>query len=562
MELNIRLAGAAGQGLATTSDLLGLALTRAGYFAQARNDAESRIRGGLNFNHLRAADEPRPGVTDRVDILIAQTEAAATEFAPLLAEGGVIIAQDDWSLKGAAPFFLAPLAQEAGNAKAAGTVAFGALARLMGLDRELTEKVVTGKFGDSGKLAEVNRRALETGRQAAEAWDRSDEFRLPPTQPADRLWLSGAQAIALGAVAAGVTFVAGYPMSPATGILAGLASFSDQAGVLLEQAEDEVAAINMVAGAAYAGARSMTATSGGGLCLMTEGVSLLGMIEAPAVIALAQRPGPATGLPTRLAQGDLNLVRFAGHGYFTRIILAPRNIGDCFEVAAAAFDLAERFQTPVFILTDQLLQDSFGSLDRPVIEGLPEARHYMTADQLNALDAYRRYQPMEDGVSPLAAPGASEQVVVVDSDEHDYDGHLTERADLAQEMAQRRLDKTAAAMEAAWPPEIEGDARAETLAVCWGSTYETAAEAVARLRAEGRAIGLVNLSWLWPLPEEELTELVGQAEKLIVIEASVGGELAGVLREVTLRRPEVVVTKLDGRPFTVDGLYARLSEEM
>ncbi len=562
MELSIRIAGAAGQGMATTSEMLGRAITRAGLFAFARNDAESRIRGGLSFSHLRCSERELAGITDHIDLLVAQTREAAESFADLLSPDGLVICQADWGLEGAAPFFLRDLAVEAGSDKAAGTVALAALAGLLGLDGGLIETVIRERFAGNDELTAINLKAADLGRVAIEEWGATGRFALPKGEPNGRMWLSGAQAVALGAVAGGATFVAGYPMSPATGVLVNLAAWSKRAGIVVEQAEDEVAAINMVAGAAYAGARAMTATSGGGFCLMTEGVSLLGMIETPAVIVLAQRPGPATGLPTRLAQGDLNLVRHAGHGFFPRIVLAPKNIRDCFEVTAQAFDLAERYQTPVFVMTDQLLHDSQATIEPPSIEGLPSERHFLTPAELAELDVYRRFALTEDGISPLAAPGVSRHLVVVDSDEHDQDGYLTERAEEAEKMALKRRSKALAVAENAWPPELTGPLNGGPVVVSWGSTFETAAEAVGRLAETGREAAHVNLTWLWPPPEEELAALLKNASPLIVVEASVGGELASLIREVCLREVDVIITKLDGRPFTVDGLLARLVEEI
>ena len=249
---------------------------------------------------------------------------------------GLLIAERATDHPLAAPFLLSDLAKEAGAAKASGIAAVGALADLIGLDQGLIDEMIKEMFQGREKLIEANLKAAALGRQAAQGMNLGGRFRIAAlTEPEDRLWLNGAEAIALGATAGGVSFLAGYPMSPATGIMANLAAWGDQTGVHVEQAEDEVAAINMVAGAAFAGARSMTATSGGGYCLMTEGASLIGMMELPAVLALAQRPGPATGLPTREAQGDLNLVRHGGHGFFSKNNFgAPKNIADCVEVTA------------------------------------------------------------------------------------------------------------------------------------------------------------------------------------------------------------------------------------
>jgi 2-oxoglutarate ferredoxin oxidoreductase subunit alpha len=562
MELNVRLAGAAGQGLQTAAELLGLAATRAGLWAAGITDAESRIRGGLNFSHLRLAAQPRQGVRQRIDLLVALTQEALDTFAPDLDPQGGLVPAGKWPHPKAAPFCLDELAERAGSTKTRGTVAVAVTACLVGIGQKLMDKVVQDRFGGNEKILDLNRKAVKEGFAAAKDWAGDRGWRLlePGTDPGrgkERLWLGGAQAAALGAVAGGASFLAGYPMSPATGTMAALADWAAETGMVVEQAEDEVAAINMVAGASYAGARAMTATSGGGFCLMTEGISLLGMIEAPAVIVLAQRPGPATGLPTRVAQGDLNLVRHAGHGFFPRIILAPRDIPDCFSVTARAFDLAEKYQVPVFVLTDQLLQDGQASCEVFKTAGLPKKRYLLGPEELEKRRNYLRFALTKNGISALAAPGASRQTVVVDSDEHDQAGHITEEAETAARMAAKRQAKAGTVARAAWPLEVKGEVRGRPLVISWGSTFGTVAEAL-----EGLPAAHLHLRWLWPLDGDKLREALKPASSIIVIENSVGGELVSVLEEVTRLKVSGLINRTDGRPMTVEELGPRLAEEV
>jgi 2-oxoglutarate/2-oxoacid ferredoxin oxidoreductase subunit alpha len=560
MEVNIRIAGAAGQGTQTSAELLGKALTRAGLFAHCHTDAESRIRGGLNFSHLRVSDRRLAGVRSHVDVLVAQSEDAVHVLGEL-PEGSLLLAQKKTDHPRALPLELAQIAREAGAEKAAGTVALGAIGALLSLESEFLRDVLREHFAKKPEVLAFNLRAAELGAAALETLGFHGRFALPAASPSGRLWLSGGEAVALGAVGGGVSFFAGYPMSPATSIMAALAGFAPRAGLHVEQAEDEIAAINMVAAASFAGARSMTATSGGGFCLMTEGVSLLGMTEIPAVVCLAQRPGPATGLPTRVAQGDLNLVRHAGHGYFPRIILAPRDIPDCFSLTAAAFDLAERFQSPVFVLTDQLINDSRMTCDRPNLSALSPRRHFLPPEELERLEGYSRYAWADDGLSPMAMPGKSRHLVFADSDEHDEEGHITESGIVADRMARKRLAKGESMRRAAWPCETEGDPAASTLVVSWGSTYETVREALETLAREGKPARHLQLRWLWP-PPEGLAELLRGARRLVAVEASVSGGIAELLREVGLRTPDALIGRKDGRPFRVDELQAELQREV
>ena len=563
MDINIRIAGAAGQGIQTAADVLGLAVTRNGWQAVAYSDAESRIRGGLNFMHLRVSDQPCAGVTNRVDILVALSKDAVEHLAGGLSERGVVLCNEEWEHERRAPLALARLAAEAGTQRVESTVAVALVAGLIGLDLAVLEPLVRERFSKNEAILEPNLKALAAGYAAARAWSGAEAFALPKShdQP-DRLWLAGHEALALGAVAGGVTFFSGYPMSPATAILSNLADWHKQAGIVVVQSEDEIAAINMVAGAAYAGARAMTATSCGGFALMVEGLSLLGMIETPAVIVLGQRPGPATGLPTRTAQSDLNFVRFAGHGTFPRILLAPRDILDCIEVTAQAFDLAERFQVPVLVLTDQLQIDTSVAVSAPSVAELPRTRHLLTSEALQGMDTYRRFEQAESGISPMAAPGDSQHTVVVDSDEHDEDGHMIESAEIAERMARKRLRKAATVAQAAWAPDVTGEVKDRPLVITWGSAQGSVVEALAQLNADGAGIAHMNLRWLWPLPAEPISCIVRSAASVTVVENSPEGGLVSVLREVTLRDVDHEIRGVDGRPFAVEDLIQHLTREI
>ncbi len=561
MEVRVRLAGAAGQGVQTAADLLGRIVTRSGRFAYANTDAESRIRGGLNFSQMRFSEGPVEGVVDDYQILVALSPEALAAYG----DGAELaVLAEKWEHPRAAPFVLNDLAERAGAKAAAGVVGVAAVAAWLGVDQEIAASAVAEHFAGQDRLIKINLAAVDAGYQAAAADSRGFSYQIPNIETkAGRLWLSGAQALSLGAVAGGVTFMAAYPMSPSTAIITNLAAWELEAGIVAEQAEDEVAAINMIAGAAYAGARAMTATSGGGLCLMMEGISLLGMMEAPAVIVDAQRPGPATGLATRTAQGDLPLVRFAGHGFFPRIILAPRDVADNFTITALALDLAEKYQVPVFILTDQLLQDGSATVEPFTGDGLPTARYYLGRDELDADADYGRYRYTASGVSSPAAPGASTKLVVADSHVHDESGQYTEAQAAADKLAAKRLAKQQTILEDAWAPEVEGDPEGNTLVVSWGSTYPTLAAALDALADRtGRRAAHLHLRWLWPLSPEFLVPLTAGVRRVVVVESSVGGYLADFWRELTCRPADAVVTKTDGRPFDLAELTKRLEGEV
>jgi len=561
MELNIRIAGAAGQGIQTASNLLGKILTRSGLFAYCTNDAESRIRGGLNFNHIRCSEKPLTGVTNRIDILVALNQDALKALAPSLLPDSAVICEEGCTHPRTAPFNLATLAKEAGSEKASSAVAVAAISAIMGIEKPAVDEIVRERFEQ--KFEQVNLKAVALGYEAAAKWPEAKRFAIPQGDGVKgRLWISGGEAVALGAVAGGAKFIAAYPMSPSTVVMTMLAEWSHKAGIVVEQVEDEVSALNMVAGAWYAGARALTATSGGGFALMVEALSLTGMIESPAVIILAQRPGPSTGLPTRTAQGELNFARHAGHGYFARILLAPKNIPECFSLTAQAFDLAEKYQIPVFVMTDQLLMDAQATVAPFSVNDLPTSRHYLSPSELSAIETYRRYEPTDNGISPMAAPGVSKHVVVADSDEHSEEGHIVEAADAAELMASKRVRKGETVLAAAEPPVVDGKVNRKTLVVSWGSTYDTIREVKSILTAKKKDFAHLHLKWLWPLQEEPFKDIVSRASKVIAIENSVACDVASVIREIALRKPDAVITRRDGRPFDVETLVESLSREI
>jgi len=564
-EVNILFSGAAGQGIQTTAQALGKAATRAGYYAFSYLDAESRIRGGLNFTYLRISTMPRPAYSKRVDILVAQTKEALDYLASGLHSDSVVLVQDDWPHPKRAPFTLLEYANKAGSAMSAGTVAAAAVAAIIGMPEEIFKGVIHDLFGRKENIEKINLLAARMGYEKTSDWEPAKKFRLPYTPHADnkRFWISGGETIALGAVAGGVAFIAAYPMSPSTSIMTKLAQWAARTGVVVEQAEDEIAAINMVAGASYAGARAMTATSGGGFDLMAEGISLIGMAELPAVVAVAQRPGPSTNLATRTQQSDLHLVLHSGHGHFARVVLAPKNISDGFEITARAFDIAEKYQAPVFILTDQQLQEGEMTVEPFDVSTLPRSRHFLDAKTLDGMESYHRFETSASGISPIAAPGVSKHLVIFTSDEHAESGHITEQPDLVQKMVEKRLCKIRSLeTQLISPLEVEGKLEGNPLLIGWGSSYEPLSEARLRLAESGIEAAHLHFRQLWPLQADRIIRILDRASLVIVVENNLNGELSNLLQGVVLRPLKRRINKYNGRPFTVEELVERIASEV
>ncbi|MCK5219029.1 2-oxoacid:acceptor oxidoreductase subunit alpha, partial [bacterium] len=409
-ELTIVVGGQAGQGMQTLGLLLSRAFLKFGFFISTYQSYQSRIRGGHNFYQIRVSAHPITSVRSRIDILVALDQETLEQHCSHISEQGLILADTKITSSPAAcvellALDIAGLLPPAQQSEIYTTSFFaGALAGLIqlspGIFTDILKSILVKK--DEQIIAD-NTAVFHAGYQALVAssvW--SGKYQLsPPAKKKNYLNLHGNQAIALGAIAAGCKFYSAYPMTPATSIFETLAKWAAKTGMVVEQAEDEIAALNMVLGASYAGVRAMTGTSGGGFALMVEAVSLAGMTECPAVIVNAQRPGPATGLPTRTEQGDLEMVIYAGHGEFPRVVLTPGNHQQCFTLTMLAFNLAEQYQIPVMVLTDQYLADLYSNISVAELNPIAIERGKVVTSEAG----YQRYAFSEDGISPRAFPG-------------------------------------------------------------------------------------------------------------------------------------------------------------
>lgn len=559
---SVVLCGQAGQGIQTVEHLLTRILKLAGYHVFATKEYMSRVRGGVNSTQIRIGSVPVRASVSRIDILIPLNKGALQHIEPRISEQTVILADkeaigEDFGRAGR--FIDVPFtrtAVEIGNKIYSNVVAVGTMVGLFGVDLKTASAYVERFF--SSKAADVvqnNLAALKEGFKLGAALAKSSQIDFDLTGDAavqDQVLLSGADAVGLGAIAGGCNFIASYPMSPSTGVLTFLAKHAREFGIVAEQAEDEIAAMNMGLGAWYAGGRAMVTTSGGGFALMVEGLSLAGMLESPMVIHLAQRPGPATGLPTRTEQADLELALYAGHGEFPRILLCPGTMDDAFGLTHRAFDLADKYQVPVFVLTDQYLIDSYYNTAVPDLSQVSPDRHIIRTGK-----DYQRYVFTESGVSPRGVPGFGEGLVVVDSDEHDTEGHITEDLDLRTRMVNKRLGKYDLAAGETIGPELVGPEDYKNLIVCWGSTYHIVAEAVRNLGRDDLA--LLHYKQVYPLPQQTARYLL-KAQKTIIAENNATAQLAKLIKLRTGIEIENKILKYNGLSFYVEELTEKLNE--
>jgi len=556
VDIHLLIGGEAGQGLVTIGQLLGKALVRAGHEIFISQSYHSRIRGGHNTFSIRLGDGPFLAPRESIDILVALNAETVELHRDQLTGQALVIADSAFApnLEGtiSVPF------AELGPEHLWNTAALGLLGKILDIPSGSLYQALEAMLGKKHPetLAE-NKEIMEKTREWAATHVPKHGFVLTGGAPAtDRLLLNGNQAIALGALAGGLKFCSFYPMTPATSIVLELIAHAETMGCVYEQAEDEIGAINMAIGASYAGAPSMVATSGGGFALMGEGVSLAAMTETPVLVAVAQRPGPATGMPTRTEQGDLEFVLHAGHGEFPRAIFAPGSIEECYHLTRHALVMAERSQSPVFLLTDQFLADSA----RPVVpfDTVAIAPVVAGVEPSAVPTPYQRYRLTENGISPRLLPGMSTHLVVADSDEHDEDGHISEDHGVRIAMMDKRLRKMDILKQEVVAPALDGEKDAELLLVSWGSSQGPVLEAGALLRGQGRKVACLHFSQVWPLVPNQFLDILQAAGEVVCVEGNATGQFARLIQREAGFAINRRIARYDGLPFTARYILDRL----
>jgi 2-oxoglutarate/2-oxoacid ferredoxin oxidoreductase subunit alpha len=568
-ELTIKITGEAGQGMQTIGTALCQIFKSAGFHIFANQDYMSRIRGGNNFFQLRISDKPLYTHRQKSDITVAlDKESVAIHLSDVSTGGILILDRKKFKITEENPiFFDVPfydMATRIGNNEIfVNSVSCGVITGITGLEFLCVEQIMQSVFADkSEEVIQKNKEATQAGYDFVKNNFKRDTFKIKAgaIKGGDMFIMNGNDAIALGAIKAGCKFYSAYPMSPSTSIMNVIAHYAKDFNIIVEQAEDEIAAINMIIGASFTGVRSMTATSGGGFALMVEGLSLAAMTETPVVVAIAQRPAPATGFPTRTAQADLDFVLHAGHGEFARAIYSPGTIDEAFYCTIKAFNIAEKYQIPVFIMTDQHLADSSRNIE-PFDLNKVEVRRYIIskADSKN-VKYYKRYQFTESGVSPRAIPSWIEDVIYADSDEHTEEGHITEDAEIGRKMVEKRFYKKfldlSKEVEKPTAYKVEG---ADIVLLGFGSTYGVMREVSDTVN--DRKTGFIHLSQVWPFPVSEMIGLSKDVKKVLTIENNAGGQLARLLKRETGLQVAGSILRYDGRPFNLDYLIERIRKE-
>lgn len=563
-QTTLTLGGMAGQGLVTISDLLLKLLARAGYRLLATQDYMSRVRGGHNFIQICIDAEPVFAPQPAADILAALDRRSMDEHLHELTAGGIVLHDSDNEppTVNGVRFAGVPMnrfAKEAGNPVYANAVALGAIAALLEIGMAGVDALLREHFGKKGNEAvEKNVAAAQAGHRHIARYYAETTRPLQPVKQKTRMLINGSQAIGLGMMAGGLRFISAYPMSPSTSIFNYVTANAAAMGILSEQAEDEIAAVNMALGASAAGVRTAVTTSGGGLDLMAEGISLAGMAEIPVVIANIMRPGPATGLPTRTGQEDLDLVLNIGHGEFPRFVFAPGTAEEAFYTAIHAMNLADKYQVPVFLLGDQQLVDSFVTLDR-FNAARVRFKNYL-ADPAKLSVPYKRYRLTPNGVSPRLPFGTPGARVMYDSHLHEEDGHITEDPGIVRAMVEKRFRKLKGMAKEPGAPAWYGAKNPAITLVCWGTAYGASREAVDALNAAGIKAGMAHFNRLAPFPSGEARTLLAKKGALHTVEGNFTGQLARLLARETGMQTGDTVTRYDGRPITARYIIEKLKE--
>lgn len=555
-----KIGGAAGFGVMSAGLIFSKAFSRGGYHVFDYSEYPSLIRGGHNTHQTRVSSVEIHSQNLPVHVLVALNRETIDRHGSELADGGVII-YDGERLKDVSDSraFSVPFSRLAracgGEELMANNVSLGASVGLLGYDIGLLREVIADVFSAKGAvIVNANVSAAVAGYDyVKQNFGKAFAFSAKRLGSKKRYLLTGNEAVGAGAIAAGCKFYAGYPMTPVSSLLAYMSQRQTDFGVVVKQCEDEISVINTAIGAGFAGVRAMVGTAGGGFALMSEGYGLAAMTETPVVIVVGQRPGPATGLPTWTGQADLRFVMHAHQDDFPRIVIAPGDVGEAFWCAGEAFNIAEKYQTPVILLTDKYLGES-----RKTADGFD----YVKIDRGELVAEgdgnYLRYKVTDSGVSPRALPGTKGAVVVANSDEHVESGQSTEESVARNSMMEKRMRKLEVFRSVMPLPKVYGTDDAGITILGFGSVKGPVLEALGLLGKAGISVNFIHVVYVSPFPEKEMCRLLERAKRLLVVENNFAAQFAGVVREYTGVRAENILLKYDGRPFYPEEIVAKV----
>ncbi|MGD9129194.1 MAG: 2-oxoacid:acceptor oxidoreductase subunit alpha [Candidatus Woesebacteria bacterium] len=556
---NWKIAGKAGEGIMIISKIFARVCQRVGFQVFNYYEYPSLIKGGHQTGQVYASEINASCHKRDLDILLVLNEESIKIHQQEINENTIIIGEFAFkensldSYQGIkAKFLNFPLKKLAlehtGNKISVNAVAAGISLCFLGIDflKKDLKEIIKAEFKDK-KQQVINNvtKAFQVGFNYA-AQNKSKVITPAVLKKKNKtLLLTGNEAVGMGAVAAGLQYYAAYPMTPASALLHFLADQQKNYPLVVKHTEDEIAAINQVIGASFAGVRAMTGSSGGGFALMVEALSLSGVAEIPVVILEAQRPGPGTGLPTWTSQADLQFILRAGHGEFLRVVFTPATVAEHFELTIKAFYLAEKYQIPVLILSDKYILESHQTMPIPKKEYQNERQSLIDGQELNAKEEYLRYRQTKTGISKRSVPGQANALQLTNSYEHDNFGFATEDTKMVEQQIKKRMKKLQGLRKELPLPVLIGQAKAEFTFVSWGSSTNVLQEAVLR----SKKLNAIHLPCLWPFPKKEFLKLARKAKKLIMIEGNVTGQAEQLIRQETDIKFDDNLRRYDGRPF-------------
>ena len=566
--ITLKVAGESGMGLLSVGKVVAKILKGMGFYVKTDREFPSLIKGGHSNMQIDFGPKPIRSLSRSADLVIALDREGLVDYLGTIREGGILVhgferhhlIKDlaETAKKRKIQLLYLPARTIAksfgGNDLMVSMVLLGLMWRVLGLNLSPLEDAVREQFKDKPKLLEIDLKCLRAGHEAKGL--NVPEYKItPPKKKPDGILIDGNMGVALGAIRGGVRAYYMYPMSPASSILTYLANFSHETKMLVKQAEDEITAAQMALGSMFMGTRALVATSGGGYDLMTETVSLAGMIECPLVIVIAQRPGPATGMPTWTAQGDLKMAIHSAHGEFPKIVLAISDPKSAYVLTQHAMNLSEKFQTPVILLTEKTIAESQMMVSLDDVE-IPIERGLVTStNELAELRATDRYKITESGVSKRWAPGTSPAGYYGNSDEHKEDGVITEEADESAAMVAKRNRKMKTIKDSLPDPEVFGVKKGAAISlVGWGSPKNAVIDALEVLKEKGIKANYLHFEYLWPLKDEAFQKFYKENKNVHILENNFQGQLADILEGRTGLKFKGRLLKYNGRPFFVEDI--------
>jgi 2-oxoglutarate/2-oxoacid ferredoxin oxidoreductase subunit alpha len=574
-DLNWKIAGEAGYGIKSIGLMFSKMCARGGLQLFDYSEYPSLVRGGHNTYQVNVGEDERFAPEVLIDLLVALNQNTIDFHKDELSEGaGLIYDNEDKKIDVSSidakkynlfPVPLAKLAEDAGGKKVMrNSVSLGASVGLISYDFDLLKSVIQDAFKKKGdEIVNLNIKIAEAGyNYIRDNFDVENfPFQLKPIKGPKRMVLTANEAIALGAIQAGCKFMSAYPMTPASSILHYMAANQEKHNIVVKQTEDELSAMTMSLGANFSGVRSFTCTSGGGFSLMVEALGLSGITETPMVIAEVMRPGPATGLPTWTEQGDLRFLIHAAQGEFPRIVIAPGDSREAFYGTFHAFNLAEKYQMPVFVLSDKFISESYKSEEFFDTKELKIERGEMLSDaQLKKMKEYKRYKFTDTGISPRSIPGQKGGIYDANSDEHNEFGYSVEDAENRVRMVEKRAAKLEEAAKELPEPILYGPEKADLTLIAWGSCKGPILEAMKLCERDKMKVNLLHVMYAFPFPTEKMTEVIKNAKNVVLVENNSTAQLGSLIREFTGEDIERKLLKYSGRQFYPNEIHEYVSD--